>query len=339
MVNGVRDLDMHDSLHRESAIDLTLWYLNQKEAVHNREFVSEVWVTSNTWDDKGSDKLTGNIEYVGLPIFVLQGTGNSKFEVPNSYRAISSAMSRSLGSRLAPSEFVTSIVIPVLNEVTKLEALFQEIELHTHSLNGSLLEFIFVDGGSIDGSREKLLDYLGSVMLDSDGSGGRQAAITHGIELSRGSTVGIFHADLEYSLTSFMQILGSAERSDGTLFIASRSHGAGSEFNLRRVYGKRNPNYWIARTGGIAVAALLSLRIGRVISDPFSGIYAGSREILVSHSPLKGDISGFIRTIRSCSKSGIPLVEMGITYTPRKRQDGKKTGVSHGFRALISAII
>jgi 2-phospho-L-lactate transferase/gluconeogenesis factor (CofD/UPF0052 family) len=338
MVNGVRDVDIHQSLKRETALDSTLRYLNPAESCNNLQLLSEVWVTSRPWDEV-SDCLSAASEYKGFPISELQGTDDSEFGASNSYMAISSAMARTLGSRLAPSEFVTSIVIPVLNEVTKLEGLFSEIDRFTHTANGSLIEYIFVDGGSTDGSVELLNNHSGSVHLQLEGNSGRQSAVSHGVERSRGSVVGVFHSDLEYSIESFMSILGNAERNKGTLYVASRTHGAGNELNLKKVYGSRNANYWISRIGGIAVGTFLSIRIGRVVSDPLSGVYAGEREMLISTSPDKGEVSGYVKLIRNCAKSGVPIVEMGIAYKPRKKQDGKKTSVGHGIRALIAALI
>jgi 2-phospho-L-lactate transferase/gluconeogenesis factor (CofD/UPF0052 family) len=337
MVNGTRDIDIHRSLTRETALDSTLRYLNPA-ATHNvYDLVSEVWVTSRPWD-AFSDSMAGASDYNGLPVLELQGTANSHISVSNSYVAISSAIARSLGSRLAPSELVVSIVIPVLDEVERLDELFREIERHTHTPNGALIDYIFVDGGSTDGSKEKLASHLGSAWIQLEASSGRQSAIFQGIRRARGATVGVFHSDLEYSIDSFMEILGSAERSNGTFYMASRAHGAGSELNLRRIYGSRNVSYWLSRLGGIAVATLLTLRIGRVVSDPLSGVYASGRDLLLSYSPSAGEVSGYVRTIRNCARAGVSLVEMGIKYSPRRMQEGKKTRISHGLRALIAAL-
>ncbi len=336
MVNGTRDIDIHPSLNREVAIDLTLHYLDPTEVHQRTDLLSEVWVTNSSWDGL-PDFLTDFDEYIGFPISKLQGINHTEFGISNSYMAISSAMSRSLGSRLAPSKFVTSIVIPVLNEADKLERLFQELDRHTHTTNGALIEYVFVDGGSTDGSIAKLKDHQGSINLQIESGKGRQAAVFHGIERSRGSVVGIFHSDLEYSIESFMSILGSAERNRGTVYLASRTHGAGSELNLKKVYGSSNASYWLSRIGGIAVGVLLSVRIGRIVSDPISGVYAGDRDILIALSPSKGEISGYVKLIRNCARAGLPLVELGISYKPRKKEDGKKTRISHGIRALITA--
>jgi 2-phospho-L-lactate transferase/gluconeogenesis factor (CofD/UPF0052 family) len=336
MVNGMRDIDIHKSLKRESAIHSTLRYLNPEATYDKKDLLSEIWVTSRPWDS-ASDSLTDVSEHDGFPVLELQGTVNSHIGVSNSYSAISSAIARSLGSRLAPSELVVSVVIPVLNEVDRLDELFREIERHTHTPNGALIDYVFVDGGSTDGSTEKLVSHLGSALIQLEESSGRQAAIFHGIARARGATVGVFHSDLEYSIDSFMEILGNAERSDDSLYMASRAHGAGSEMNLRRIYGNRNVSFWLSRLGGIAVATLLTLRIGRVVSDPLCGVYASRREILLANSPTTGELNGYVRTIRNCSRAGVNLVEMGIKYSPRRRQEGKKTRISHGLGALASA--
>ena len=336
MVNGMRDIDIHKSLRRETSVHSTLRYLNPTATYEDKEFLSEIWVTSRPWDSV-SDSLTEVSEYLGLPVLELQGTVNSHIDVSNSYSAISSAIARSLGSRLAPSELVVSVVIPVLNEVDRLDELFTQIERHTHTPNGALIDYVFVDGGSTDGSTEKLVSHLGSALIELRESSGRQAAVFHGIARARGATVGVFHSDLEYSIDSFMELLGNAERSSDTLYMASRAHGAGSELNLRRIYGSRTVSYWLSRLGGIAVATLLTLRIGRVVSDPLCGVYASRRDLLLAHAPSTGELGGYVRTIRNCSKAGIGLVEMGIKYSPRRRQEGKKTRISHGLGALASA--
>jgi 2-phospho-L-lactate transferase/gluconeogenesis factor (CofD/UPF0052 family) len=139
MVNGTRDIDIHKSLKRESAIHSTLRYLNPEATYDQKDLLSEIWVTSRPWDS-ASDSLTDVSEHEGFPVLELQGTVNSHIGVSNSYSAISSAIARSLGSRLAPSQLVVSVVIPVLNEVDRLDELFREIERHTHTPNGALIE-------------------------------------------------------------------------------------------------------------------------------------------------------------------------------------------------------
>ena len=332
MINGKRDIDLHDSLQREDAIKLTLNYLS---GLSNDELscVSEIWTTGRGWDDVVADTISGESRFGKIPIVEMPGVQGESYGVSSSYRAISSAISRTIGSRLAPSSFVSSIVIPVFNESHKIEGVLAEIEKFSKSSNGSLLEFIFVDGGSTDGTWEILSNFPGLVLIKQS-EPSRQAAIFEGIQAARGLVVGVFHADLEYSFPSFMVLLENAERNSNSMFIGSRSHGAGGESNLRRVYGSKNSNYWISRFGGLLVAGFLSARIGRVISDPLSGIYATSKEILIKTSPQRGEADAYVSIIRSCSNLGVPIVEMGVAYVPRTKDDGKKTKVSHGLRAI-----
>ena len=75
--------------------------------------------------------------------------------------------------------------------------------------------------------------------------------------------------------------------------------------------------------------------MGRVISDPFSGIFVGGRDIVKSCAVREGEHDAFVRFLLNTKKQRIPVVEVGIKYSPRTRLQGKKTGIRMGVLAIL----
>jgi len=112
-----------------------------------------------------------------------------------------------------------------------------------------------------------------------------------------------------------------------------------SERNLRRIYGGRGVLFWTARLGGIVVAALLSLRLGRNVSDPFCGLFTARRDVLLDCLDGTGGIDSNVRTLLRTKCHGYQIVEAGVSFSPRTREAGKKTTVVDGLKALASVVL
>lgn len=149
----------------------------------------------------------------------------------------------------------------------------------------------------------------------------------------------VFHADLEYKLCDIENLVGVARAYPDALVMGSRSHGARSERNLRRVYEGSGPLYWTARLGGVSVTALLSLRLGRMVSDSFCGLFAAQKKVLEDCLDGRGGVDSNVRMLLRTKQYGYQIVEAGVGYSPRTRQAGKKTGFADGLKALASAFM
>ena len=96
-----------------------------------------------------------------------------------------------------------SLVIPVFNEKDGITALYEETKKICDSVaaKGGLMEVIFVNDGSRDGSAQKLDEIIKKdgryKVLHFSRNFGHQVAITAGIEHAAGATVSVMDADLQ----------------------------------------------------------------------------------------------------------------------------------------------
>ena len=332
--NGQRDTDLHPSVDISSTWELTLEYMGAKDP---SGIIDEIWITSESWSNQSKLEDKKKFSHIEVPIRHFANTQNSKYLAGDSYHAISLALSRKVGERLAASSTVTSIVIPVLNELRSLEKLKLDIQELSNTPFGDSVEVILVDGGSEDGTLEEIKSWKGVMTLDATPGTGRQGAIWAGVQKARGHRIAVYHGDGEYPVESFRSIIGVAEIHPRSLVLASRSLGTTGLQTLKTVYQDNTILYWVSRVGGTLLSAILTARIGRLVSDPFCGIFVIPRDLALENMQERGDHDALVRMIIAVRRKGYQIVESGIQYSPRNRQQGKKTNVKMGLLAVVAA--
>ena len=334
-VNGTRDLDFHASEHPQDLLDKQRALLAAAAGLPFSSVVTGIYAATLDWDRGEEPSKHVDLEAEGIPV---TNAARQVLNATDAYSGFAAALAQEMGHVIAPSSTVVSVVVPVLNEVGTLPELLAQLQALTQ-VQGLSVERVLVDGGSTDGSWELIRSSPWVAGYQADGRKGRAACILEGVLRSRGERVCVFHADLEYQLSDIEHLVGvGIAYPDGVVF-GSRSHGAGSERNLRRMYGGRRVLFWTSRLGAILVAATLSLRLGRMISDPFCGLFTARREVLLRCLDGNGSIDTNVRMLLRASRQEYQIVEAGVNFSPRTREAGKKTTVRDGLRALLSAVM
>lgn len=95
-----------------------------------------------------------------------------------------------------------SVVISIFNEVENIDRLYIELTKVTSKLNLSFVEIIFVNDGSTDNSKCKILDLQKNdpniILVDLKRNFGHEVAMTAGMDVSKGDAVIFMDADLQH---------------------------------------------------------------------------------------------------------------------------------------------
>lgn len=320
-VNGERDSDFHDTEYASNLVSKALSALTGEGKYSRGQVVTEIVNSQAAWAGAASDSMIRTKS-------ISPGHG---------YRSVADSLHSTIGRSLAPSTRVVSVIVPILNEEAYVDAFAAECSA-VRTFDDKHVEYIVVDGGSTDGTVEALRRY-GVLEIREVAAPTRCVAVAEGIRQARGEVVCVFHADGEYELLDVLRMTRLVSDHPTLLAIGSRAHGAGSETQLRQVYVGKGRQYWLSRVGGVAVAAVLSLRLGRVISDPFCGVLAGRRSELLQLVPSAGDIDANIEMLLNAKHAQVPVSEVAVAYRPRPASRGKKTTARHGLRALRKALM
>lgn len=115
-------------------------------------------------------------------------------------------MSSSPPSRIdAPDRPLVTIVSPSLNQGTYIEATIESVL----SQDYPQLEYILVDGGSTDGTLDKLRRYEGRLRWISEPDAGQAAAINKGFAMGSGEILGWLNCDDGYEPDAIARVVRS----------------------------------------------------------------------------------------------------------------------------------
>lgn len=220
-----------------------------------------------------------------------------------------------------------SVVIPCYNEVMTL----REIVSAVRNSGYEDLEIIIVDDFSTDGSRDLLKGELSSAVekiLFHDKNMGKGAALRTGFQAATGDLVIVQDADLEYDPREFLKL--AAPILEGKADVVYGSRFAGGESH-RVIY------YW--HSLGNAFLTTLSNMFTNINLTDMETCYKMFRREVIQSLDLKENRFGFEPEVTAkLARKGVRIYEVGISYSGRTYQEGKKIGWKDGVRAIYAIL-
>jgi glycosyltransferase involved in cell wall biosynthesis len=240
-----------------------------------------------------------------------------------------------------------SIIIPVYNEERLVcELLSKVVALQLDE--GVGMEIIVVNDGSCDATAQGVENFIAAHahanchLLRHEKNRGKGAAVRTGMEAAKGDLMIIQDADLEYDPEDISEVIrpvlhGESMVCYGSRILKEKALGRSGIFGIFR--GKHPDSYLLAYIGGVSITRWINLLGGANLTDEPTCYKCFRREALDGITLKYDDFAWEPEVTMKILRQGNHIIEVPISYHPRKREEGKKINWKDGVKALWVALM
>ena len=213
-----------------------------------------------------------------------------------------------------------SVVITVMNEEDNIQPLLESVR---NALTGIDYEVILVDDGSVDKTKQQILEHADdrTLLVELRKNYGQSTAMTAGIDYSRGKYVALLDGDLQNDPTDIPAMLELLIREDWDV-VAGNRRNRKDGFLLRKI-PSRIANALIRRMTGV------------YIKDYGCTLKVFRREIAMELG-LYGELHRFIPVLAKLQ--GARITQVDVKHHPRIH--GKsKYGINRTFKVMSDLVL
>jgi len=229
-----------------------------------------------------------------------------------------------------------SIIIPAYNEQNTIKKIIRRInDVDLTSLDVKK-EIVVVDDGSKDETPQILKNIKGIKVYSHKKNSGKGRAIRTGIKHATGDIILIQDADLEYNPKEYPLLIKPILRNKtgvvyGSRYLSSLQRKKNLGF-LKKVH---DGQYFLGYIGSRVLTLIANLLYGIHITDEATGYKVFRREV-IKNINLKCEGFEFCPEVTAkIAKKGYKILEVPISYRPRKYEEGKKINWKHGIEAIL----
>lgn len=219
-----------------------------------------------------------------------------------------------------------SIIIPCYNEEKTVLQVVERVS--KISFIPWEREIIVVNDGSTDGTADVLKNVPGGVtVINMPKNGGKGSAVRAGIDRATGDYAIIQDADLECTPEEIPRLLVPLEIAgshDKVAVIGSR------EIDTNKKTGE---GQFFSRLGSLSITKLINILYGSSLTDALMGYKLFPRATYPYF--VAGRFEAEMIFITKLLKEGYKIIEVPVSYNPRKDDDGKKIRYRDGFKIIL----